>query len=154
MALIRRTTLASIAAICAGLAFASPASAGLSLSGVAYYSDDPAFTNSMHIAAPQSVDAMTSSSLQSKAMLFMQDGKLSAKLSKGDFVALTSDPVCVMGVGSEMRFDPDNWVDFLGAKYRKGGFNVTSGGLQFNEATEKYEGDKALVYHGGQWLQP
>jgi hypothetical protein len=123
------------------------------VSGRASYSDEPGFVNVFAVPAPQSVDAMLSSRLQSKAMLFTQGGRLMVKMSKGDFVDITrtSSQDSVIGIGSEMRFDPENWVDFLGAKYRKGGFKVKPEGIQFDDVTEKNENGKILKCQGGQW---
>jgi hypothetical protein len=117
-------------------------------------------SNRLVISAPVSIDQILRSKnnigqpLNSKALLHPgPGGKLEFVMEcTNDAIALVSFSTTPIGLGSEMRFDQENWVDFLGANYRKGGFKVTQEGIQFDAATEKNEGGKIFKYQGGQWM--
>jgi len=57
----------------------------------------------------------------------------------------------VIGQGSKLRFDQDNWVTFFGNKYRKGGVEVTTAGFRFLSGTERFENDSVLTFDGQSW---
>jgi hypothetical protein len=128
--------------------------------GYAYYWEGT--NNRLVIAAPQSLDQMLRSNndldrpLDSKALLRSSpDGKLEYVMEHpGDYVAIPDPSTTPLGVGSELRFDPENWVDLLGVKYRKGGFTVAPDNLQFTEGTEKLESGAVLTWKNGQWAPP
>jgi len=129
----------------------------LYIRGYAYYWESS--SNRLALSAPLSQEQMIGSkndlgrSLDSKARLRNgADGKLEFVMEQsGDYVAIPNASTPPLGVGSEMRFDAENWVDFLGAKYRKGGFTVMPEAIQFSDGTEKNEGGKIFKYLGGQW---
>lgn len=124
------------------------------IDGQGYYSENPWFDNMTTMTAPPSMVVMLSSKLATNALIqSSQAGKWTLKLEKkGDSFSITSSSQCPIGVGSKMRFSADEWVDFLGAKYRKGGFKVSQNGIQFDDSTEKNDGGNVLRYQNGQWV--
>ncbi len=126
--------------------------------GYVYYWEGS--SNRLVLSAPTSLDQMLGSKndmgnpLDSKALLRPgADGKLEFVMERvGDYIAVPNPSATPIGVGSEMRFDTEKWVEFLGAKYRKGGFKVTPEGVQFDDATEKNDGGKVFKHQGSQWM--
>jgi hypothetical protein len=117
--------------------------------------------NKLVISAPTSLDQMlqskidTGDPLVSKALLCpSENGKLELVMDlEDDYMSITYNSAQTpIGIGSPMRFCADKWVDFLGAKYRKGGFKVTQAGIQFDDATEKNDGGKVFKHQGSQWI--
>lgn len=125
---------------------------GIGISGYGYYSEKPGFNNMTVVNAPSAMEDMLKSKLDTKAMIqSSQTGKWILKLEKGDFFSITSSSQCPIGVGSEMRFSHENWIDFCGKQYRNGGFSVKDSGVVFLEGTERNDGGKVIKYIGGQW---
>lgn len=59
----------------------------------------------------------------------------------------------LIGVGSVLRFDPQDWVRFSGNKYRKGGVEITSDGFQFLAGTQRGEEGAVRVFDGTTWRE-
>jgi hypothetical protein len=119
------------------------------------------FNNKLVISAPASLDQMlqskiyTGAPLVSKALLCpSENGKLELIMElEDDYMSIPYDSAQTpIGIGSQMRFCADKFVDFLGAKYRKGGFKVTQAGIQFDDVTEKNDGGKVFKHQGSQWI--
>jgi len=70
----------------------------------------------------------------------------------GDQVVMR-DGLAMLGVGSRLRFDSDNWVPLFGAKYRGGGVAITDTGLAFDKGTKRLAKERVLVYNGHGWGQ-
>jgi hypothetical protein len=137
-----------------GCAATSPvrSTGGIGISGYGFYSDKPGFNNITMVNAPSSMEDMLKSKLDTKAMIqSSQVGKWMLKLEKGDFFSLTSSSQSPIGLGSEMRFSHENWIDFCGKQYRNGGFSVKDIGVEFFEGTERNDEGKAMKYIAGQW---
>lgn len=57
-----------------------------------------------------------------------------------------------LGVGSHIKFAPEQWVDFYNEKFRKGGFSISTNGLKFLEGTEVLINDEVWVLRGDSWV--
>lgn len=55
------------------------------------------------------------------------------------------DLVPFIGIGAEIRFSSDGWVELGGKKYRKGGFRIAEAGLVFLPGTESLGPDGSAV---------
>lgn len=124
----------------------------IAVEGYAYYSENPFFNNMTTMTAPSSMEDMLISRLKTKALIqSSQAGKWALKLEKGDSFSITSSSQCPVGVGSEMRFSHENWIDLCGQKYRNGGFSVKDSGVVFVEGTERNDGGNVMKYTASQW---
>ncbi len=64
------------------------------------------------VMAPSSTDDMLKSRLDTKAVIqSSQAGKWTLKLEKRGLFSITSSSQCPIGVGSEMRFSHERWID-------------------------------------------
>ena len=90
----------------------SGSTGGISISGYGYYSERPGINNMTTVKAPSSTEDMLKSKLDSKAIIqSSQAGEWTLKLEKGDLFSITSSSQCPIGVGSEMRFSHEMWID-------------------------------------------
>ena len=130
----------------------SGSTGGISITGYGYYSEQPGINNMTTVSAPSSIDDILKSKLDTKALIQSSEtGRWTLKLEKGDFFSITSSSQCPIGVGSQMRFSRDNWIDLCGQKYRNGGFSVKDIGLVFLDGTEREDSSGVAKYISGQW---
>jgi hypothetical protein len=109
-------------------------------------------------------DSMVVGAITNKQQLLKREAPASALMysSRDAWVLLMTRPgdsvpiingIPTVGVGSELRFDRGDWVEFLGEKYRKGGVRVMTNGPQFLEGTEKIENGEVKIQRSGTWVQ-
>ena len=58
----------------------------------------------------------------------------------------------IIGIGSKLRYDSEDWVNFIGQKYRGGGVEIIKGGFKFFKGTEKKDNGKLFSFDGKDWI--
>ncbi len=69
-----------------------------------------------------------------------------------DKIYLDENGKPIIGIGSKLRFDLEEWVFFFGKKYRNGSVQITNNGLIFLEGTEKLDDGTRSKYDGKNWI--
>jgi len=64
---------------------------------------------------------------------------------------INGDILSCLGIGSKLRFDTENWVEFFNNKYRKGGVVIKEDGATFEKGTEVLVNGQISVYDGTRW---
>lgn len=110
-------------------------------------------TDSMVVKAASNEQELLEKESPAKALMY-SSGDMWVLLMTGpeDSVPIIKNSPTI-GIGSELRFDQGDWVEFLGKQYRKGGVRVMKTGLQFLEGTEQLYGGKVSVLRGGNWVR-
>ncbi len=79
-------------------------------------------------------------------------GRLFASRFDDGSGGIMGDILSCLGVGSSIRFDNKNWIDFMESKYRKGGVAITAESVIFQTGTENLRTDgTTAVYDGSRW---
>jgi len=96
--------------------------------------------------APRSeAELLNCKKVLARGLIYSDEGSLMLVIQKpGDGLNLSPEvmirrPECKLGIGSELSFDKNSWVDFVGGKYRGGGVSITENGFRFWEGTEKLD---------------
>jgi len=63
------------------------------------------------------------------------------------------DLTYLLGVGSEVRFDPEQWVEFYGERFRNGGIRITPDKVEFIEGTEWFSDMQVLSFVKDSWAR-
>jgi len=63
------------------------------------------------------------------------------------------DVTYLLGVGSEVRFDSEQWVEFYGERFRKGGVSVSNDKVEVMEGTEWLSDNQVASFQKGSWIR-
>lgn len=63
------------------------------------------------------------------------------------------DVAYMLGVGSEVRFDSEEWVEFYGEHFRKGGLRISNDKVEFLEGTERQSVRQVLSLQRNSWIR-
>jgi tetratricopeptide (TPR) repeat protein len=92
-----------------------------------------------------------------RGLIYSEEGSLMLVIQKtGDGLNLSPEvmvrrPECKLGIGSELSFDKNSWVDFVGGKYRRGGVSITENGIRLWEGTEKLDQGLIFIFIKEKW---
>jgi hypothetical protein len=63
------------------------------------------------------------------------------------------DVALLIGAGSEVRFDPEHWVELYGERFRKGGIHVSKDRIEFLEGTERLVDNRLFTFKKDSWAR-
>lgn len=109
--------------------------------------------NSVWISSPPKNESeLIKYRVATRCLIFSEPSSLCLVMQyENDSVPINAQDECMIGIGSELRFDKKDWVDFIGGKYRDGGVSITEKGVSFWEGTERLDGNKVYIFVNGKW---
>ena len=90
--------------------------------------------------------------LDNKVIADFADSKVVLHMEKPGDQVVQEKGKYMIGIGSSLRFDQQEWVPFFGRFYRKGSVAITKEGLLFQRGTETKLGKQILIYDGISWV--